>query len=360
MKNLRVALGDRSYDIVIKKGSLEEIGAIVSQCGLKGRVAMVTNPTVKKLHGATVAKSLSSAGFEPFFITVPDGERYKNLKSLSAIFDALVARRCERSTPVLALGGGVIGDLAGFAAATYLRGVPFVQVPTTLLSQVDSSVGGKTGVNHPKGKNLIGAFYQPKVVVIDPDALKTLPKRELRSGFAEVIKYGVIWDAGFLKFIERKTGEILALGPAITAAIRRSCAIKAEIVGADERESGLRAILNFGHTFGHAIEANAGYGVVRHGEAVGIGMIMAARLSESIGVSPLGIADRIEALARNAGLPVALRQKIGLRDMLKAIKLDKKVSDGRIRFVLQASIGKVKLHEVDEPAILDFLRYKGK
>ncbi|MDH4101682.1 MAG: 3-dehydroquinate synthase [Nitrospirota bacterium] len=358
MDNLRVELGERSYDIIIRNGSLNDLGEIALRSGLKGAAAVVTNPLVKRLYGTRATNSLKKAGFKPFFITIPDGERYKNLKSLSVIFDELIAKRGERTTPIIALGGGVIGDLAGFAAATYLRGVPFVQVPTTLLSQVDSSVGGKTGVNHPRGKNLIGAFYQPRVVVIDPEVLKTLAPRELKAGFAEVAKYGVIWDEKFFSFLEEKVAEILTLGSSVTEAIRTSCEIKASVVGSDERESGLRAILNFGHTFGHAIEANAGYGRVKHGEAVAIGMCMAADMAESSGFCKKGVLSRIEGLLKAAGLPVVSKIRISPKDYLKALRIDKKVSAGRLRFVLPTRLGAVDIAEVSEAKITEFFRKK--
>ena len=353
MRTVRVELAERSYDITIERGVLKDIGPMMKALGLKGMAAVVTNPKVGGLYGALVVRSLEEAGFRPVVITVPDGEEYKSLNEAGKVFDALIAGRFERSSPIVALGGGVIGDLAGFVAATYLRGVPFVQVPTTLLSQVDSSVGGKTGVNHPKGKNLIGAFYQPRAVFIDPDVLKTLDARELRAGLAEVIKYGVIWDASFFSFLEDNADKLLKQGEEIITAIERSCAIKAEVVGKDEKEEGMRAILNFGHTFGHAIESLSGYGTFRHGEAVAIGMSMAAALSAKLGdASDCG--ERINALLNKLGMPSA-PPEIGTGAFLEAMKLDKKVSGGRIRFVLARGMGKVYLKEVGEDALRDFL-----
>ncbi len=353
MGRIRVELKERSYDIRVERGVLKDIGRLVSGLGLKGRAAVVTNPTVGELYGGTVVESLSSAGLSPFLITLPDGEEYKSLEEASKVYDALIAERFERSSPIIALGGGVIGDMAGFVAATYLRGVPYIQVPTTLLSQVDSSVGGKTAVNHPRGKNLIGAFYQPRAVFIDPDVLKTLPEREMKAGLAEVVKYGVIWDAGFFAYLEENASRLLATGPEIEKAIEASCGIKAEVVGLDEKEEGLRSILNFGHTFGHAIEALSGYGAYRHGEAVAIGMLMAARLSGRLGLSA-ECAPRLEGLLKALGIPFS-PPAIPAGDFLEAMRLDKKVVGKRIRFVLATEIGKVALREVAEKDILGFL-----
>lgn len=353
MSIVRVDLGERSYDITIQRGILKEAGPIMKALGMKGPAAVVTNPTVGGLYGETVIKSLESAGFKPVVMTVPDGEEYKSLEVAGTVFDKLIENRFERSSPIVALGGGVIGDLAGFVAATYLRGVPFVQVPTTLLSQVDSSVGGKTGVNHPKGKNLIGAFYQPRAVIIDPEVLKTLDLRELKAGLAEVVKYGVIWENAFFSYLEENAKALLTPGAEIIKAIERSCAIKAEVVGRDEREEGMRAILNFGHTFGHAIEALSGYGTFRHGEAVAIGMAMAASLSERLGGSK-ECGPRIVALLEKLGMQHAVPE-IAPDDFIKAMKLDKKVSSGRIRFVLPSEMGKVYLREVSEEEIRKFL-----
>lgn len=353
MRTVRVELGERSYDISIERGLLNKVGPMMKALGLKGMAAVVTNPTVAALYGDTVVKSLEAAGFKTVVITVPDGEEYKSLEEAGRIFDALIADRFERSSPIVALGGGVIGDMAGFVAATYLRGVPFIQVPTTLLSQVDSSVGGKTAVNHPRGKNLIGAFYQPRAVFIDPDVLKTLDVREVRAGLAEVIKYGVIWDSAFFEFLEKNAGKLLEPGEEIIEAIEKSCAIKAEVVGKDEREEGLRAVLNFGHTFGHAIEALSGYGTFRHGEAVAIGMVMAAGLSARLGEC-LECGRRITALLEKLGMPIA-PPPISADSLIEAMRLDKKVSSGRIRFILASGMGKVFLKEVGEEEIREFL-----
>lgn len=354
MPTIKVSLDERSYPIVIQRGLLASVGARTRALGFKGRAAVVTNAKVKKLYGGMVIESLKEAGIDPFVVTLPDGEEYKSLTIASRAYDSLVRHRMERSSPVIALGGGVIGDMTGFVAATYLRGVPYIQIPTTLLSQVDSSVGGKTAVNHPLGKNLIGAFYQPKAVFIDPDALNTLDKREVRGGLAEVVKYGVIWDPRFYSFLEKNASDLGALGNSITKAIVRSCAVKAEVVGIDETETGLRSILNYGHTFGHAIEAISGYGKYRHGEAVSIGMVMAAELSAMLGIAPVGLSERLRALLRALGLPVQ-PPAIKTGDFISAIRLDKKVVSGGIRFVLVKDIGRVITAGVSEDELRRFL-----
>jgi 3-dehydroquinate synthase len=272
-------------------------------------------------------------------IILPDGDQYKSSESLNVIYDALLSARCERSTPLIALGGGVIGDITGYAAATYLRGVPFIQIPTTLLAQVDSSVGGKTGINHPLGKNMIGAFYQPRVVLADTTTLNTLPDKELRAGIAEVIKYGLIRDLPFLEWLEANIDKLLARDTAaLQYAIARSCQNKAEVVGADERESGERALLNLGHTFGHAIENGMGYGVWLHGEGVAAGTIMAADLSQRLGWLSAQDVARVRKLFERAGLPV-VGPKLGVDKYMQLMGLDKKVADGKIRFVLLKSLG---------------------
>jgi 3-dehydroquinate synthase len=272
-------------------------------------------------------------------VVLPDGEAYKNWETLNLIFDALLTDRAERKTTLIALGGGVIGDMTGFAAASYQRGVPFIQIPTTLLSQVDSSVGGKTGINHPLGKNMIGAFYQPKLVLADTDTLKTLPPRELSAGLAEVIKYGLIWDVEFLAWLETNMDRLRALDPAaITHAIYRSCEIKAQVVGQDEREGGIRAILNLGHTFGHAIETGMGYGTWLHGEAVAAGMVMAAETSRRLGWLTEADVARTRALIRAAGLP-DVAPDLGIDTWLDYMGHDKKVEGGKMRFVLLKKLG---------------------
>ncbi|OGP22357.1 MAG: 3-dehydroquinate synthase [Deltaproteobacteria bacterium GWA2_55_10] len=353
MSKIRVDLAERSYDIHIERGLLREIGPRMKALGLKGPAAVITNPTVDALYGKSVTDSLSASGFTPFVINVPDGEEYKSLSEASKVFDILIENRFERKSPIVALGGGVIGDLSGFIAATYLRGVPYIQAPTTLLSQVDSSVGGKTAVNHPKGKNLIGAFYQPRAVFIDPDVLKTLDEREIKAGLAEVIKYGIIRDLEFFSFLEENAKKLLGPGDEIIRCIERSCEIKAEIVGKDEKEENLRAILNFGHTFGHAIEALSGYGSYRHGEAVAIGMAMAAALSARLGLCT-ECGTRITALLSSFGMPFS-PPEIKPKDFIDAMRLDKKVSGAAIRFVLVERMGEVIVREVGEEVLLELL-----
>jgi 3-dehydroquinate synthase len=303
------------------------------------KVAIVTNTTVAPLYLAPLRGALEAAGVEVIAITLPDGEEHKTWESVARIFDAMIARRCERGTALIALGGGVIGDLAGFAAAIYLRGVPYIQIPTTLLAQVDSSVGGKTAINHPAGKNLIGAFHQPLAVIADTDTLASLPARELAAGLAEVIKYGMIRDRGFFDWLEGNLPRLLAREPeALAYAIERSCANKAEVVALDEREDGVRALLNFGHTFGHAIEAGVGYGSWLHGEAVAAGMALATRLSRQLGLVDEETTHRVCALLDAAGLPVN-PPELGLERYLDLMGHDKKVRDGRLRFVLLRRIG---------------------
>jgi 3-dehydroquinate synthase len=338
MQTLTVNLGDRSYPIHIGAGLLSQAGLIVPHLAQK-RVMVVTNTTVAPLYLAQLTATLQATGVTVAQVVLPDGEAYKNWETLNLIFDALLTDRAERKTTLIALGGGVIGDMTGFAAASYQRGVPFVQIPTTLLSQVDSSVGGKTGINHPLGKNMIGAFYQPKLVLADTDTLKTLPARELSAGLAEVIKYGLIWDAKFLAWLEANMDKLRALDPAaITHAIYRSCEIKAQVVGEDEREGGIRAILNLGHTFGHAIETGMGYGTWLHGEAVAAGMVMAAQTSQRMGwISEADVA-RTRALIRATGLP-DVAPDLGVDAWLEYMGHDKKVEGGKMRFVLLKKLG---------------------
>ena len=338
MQTLRVALGERSYPIYIGAGVLERADLIVPLLQSK-RLAIVTNTTVAPLYLATVATCLAREGFGVVEIVVADGEAHKNWETLNTIYDELLAAHCDRQTAIVALGGGVIGDLAGFAAATYQRGVPLIQLPTTLLAQVDSSVGGKTAINHPSGKNMIGAFYQPLAVLADTDSLRSLPERELRAGMAEVIKHGLISDARFFEWLERNVEQLLARQPdALTYAVQRSCEIKAEIVARDERESGERALLNFGHTFGHAIENATGYGTWLHGEAVAAGMTLAADLSHRLGRLPAAELARVIALLKRTGLPTGIRGIPATR-FAELMSLDKKVDAGRIRFVLIERLG---------------------
>ncbi|HQS59598.1 MAG TPA: 3-dehydroquinate synthase [Gallionellaceae bacterium] len=341
MKNvqtLKVGLAERSYPIHIGTELLSRMELILPFIPHK-RVAIVTNTTVEPLYMVQLSKLLESNGVKVVSIILPDGEQYKNFETLNLIYDALLTHRCERNTPLIALGGGVIGDMTGYAAATYLRGVPFIQIPTTLLSQVDSSVGGKTGINHPLGKNMIGAFYQPQLVLADITTLNTLPDQELRAGLAEVIKYGLIRDLPFLEWLEANMEKLLARDAgALQYAIVRSCENKAEVVGNDERESGERALLNLGHTFGHAIENGMGYGVWLHGEAVAAGTIMAADLSQRLGWISEQDVIRIRQLFERAGLPV-VAPNLGADQYLQLMGLDKKVIDGQIRFILLKALG---------------------
>ncbi len=343
MRNVSVSLGSRSYHIKVAAGLLARLGAECAQLKLGQRCAVITDSNVGKIFAAAVLKSLSASGFEPVLITVPAGEKSKCLTIVEKCFDELAAHRLERKSFIVALGGGVVGDLAGFVAASYLRGIPFVQVPTTLLAQVDSSVGGKTGVNLRAGKNLVGAFYQPQLVLCDLDTLKTLPQREYISGLAEVIKYGIIYDAVLFAQLERNLPKLLVRDEkTLSQIIARCCEIKAEVVGQDETESGLRAILNFGHTLGHAIENSSGYGKFLHGEAISIGQVAAAKLSQKILGLPSGDVERIEKLFICTGLPVKIKLNPTARKKLfAAMLLDKKVSGGEVKFVLAKKIGKV-------------------
>lgn len=339
MQTLNVALGDRTYPIHIGKGLLAQSSLILPHLKRK-QVAVVTNTTVAPLYLEKLTQPLRDAGVMIVEIILPDGEAYKNTATLNLIYDALLQNRCERNTTLIALGGGVIGDLAGYAAATYLRGVPFIQVPTTLLSQVDSSVGGKTGINHPLGKNMIGAFYQPQLVLADIDTLHTLPHRELSAGLAEVIKYGLIRDADFFGWLEKNMPKLVALdATAISYAIYQSCYNKAEVVAADERETGERALLNLGHTFGHAIENAMGYGVWLHGEAVAAGTMLAADLAKRLDWLSDNDIARISHIFQAANLPIKAPM-LGVERYLELMGLDKKVQEGQIRLVLQQAIGK--------------------
>jgi 3-dehydroquinate synthase len=344
MLTVKVSLGARSYDILAGEGLLAKLGTHCQELGFAGRCAIVTDSQVEKIYAPAAVENLKAAGFEPEVIAFPNGEKSKNLKIVQSCYDFLASKRFERKSFIIALGGGVVGDLAGFVAATYLRGIPFAQVPTTLLSQVDSSVGGKVGVNLKAGKNLVGAFYQPRLVLCDLGALDTLPEREFRAGLAEVIKYGIIYDAELFQLLEREMPAILARDKTLLAKIvARSCEIKAEVVGQDETESGLRAILNFGHTIGHAIEAISGYGKFLHGEAISIGQVAAAKLSNSLMGFPGEDVERIRRLFSDAGLPVKIKLSVAQKEKLfDAMKLDKKVSSGEVKFVLARKIGQVE------------------
>ncbi|MEZ5640838.1 MAG: 3-dehydroquinate synthase [Burkholderiaceae bacterium] len=335
--HVNVALGASSYPILIGSALLGA-PATYAQAARGAQALIVTNTTVGPLYAQALAAALVPHHAQVRMLALPDGEQYKNWETLNLVFDELLAHGGDRKTTLYALGGGVVGDMAGFAAACFMRGVPFVQVPTTLLAQVDSSVGGKTAINHPLGKNMVGAFYQPKLVVCDLDVLKTLPARELSAGLAEVIKYGPIHDMAFFDWIEAHIDALRALEPsALAHAVQRCCEIKAEVVGQDERESGLRAILNFGHTFGHAIEAGMGYGAWLHGEGVGAGMVMAAELSRELGLVDAAFVERLTRLIGRAGLPVrgpVLDAADNAGRYLTLMRVDKKAEAGEIRFVL--------------------------
>lgn len=337
VQQVDIDLGDRSYGIVIGPGVLDA-AASYADLPRAASAMIVTNQTVAPLYQERLLKVLAPRYAVVHTVVLPDGEAYKTWESLNLIFDALLSHGCDRKTVLFALGGGVVGDMTGFAAASYMRGVPFVQVPTTLLAQVDSSVGGKTAINHPLGKNMIGAFYQPQRVLCDLDVLRTLPERELSAGLAEVIKYGPIADMALLDWIESSVDALMARDPAALAfAVRRSCEIKAGVVGQDEREAGMRAILNFGHTFGHAIEAGMGYGAWLHGEAVGCGMVMAARLSAALGLVDVAFVERLAALVRRAGLPTVapvLDSGDNVGRYLELMRIDKKSEGGAIKFVV--------------------------
>lgn len=351
-QTLKVELGERSYPIHIGCGLLAQVDLLVSHLKQK-KAVVVTNTTVAPLYLDVLRATLDKGGVETIPVILPDGEQYKTWETLNLIFDALLGAHCERSTTLIALGGGVVGDMGGFAAACYQRGMPFIQVPTTLLSLVDSSVGGKTAINHPLGKNMIGAFYQPQLVLADISTLDTLPDRELRAGLAEVIKYGLIRDPEFFTWLEANIERLLARDKvALAYAVHRSCANKAEVVAADERESGERALLNLGHTFGHAIETGLGYGVWLHGEAVAAGTLIAAELSSKMGWLTADEVLRIENLFVRAGLPV-YGSALGAARYLDLMRHDKKVLDGRIRLVLLRAIGQAVISDAaSEPQIL--------
>lgn len=339
MSILSVNLAENSYDIVIERGALASLGQRCLAVGLKGLAAVITNHTVSALYGVAVQESLESAGFTVAFIEMPDGEEFKNCTTLNQVYDDLLAAGVDRSSFVVALGGGVVGDVAGYAAATWMRGIPFVQVPTTLLAQVDSSVGGKTGIDHPKGKNLIGAFYQPRLVLVDVATLATLDQRQFRAGLAEVIKYGVAIDRPFFEFVEANCAAILAMeADVLIEIIYRSCQLKAQVVELDEKEAGLRAILNYGHTLGHAFEALSGYRGLVHGEAVAIGMVLAARVSVAEGFCSQEDFSRIIALIAKCGLPVEI-PLYDRQQLLNAVAADKKSKGGNITFICNQGIG---------------------
>lgn len=346
MSVLTVSLAENSYDILIGCGVLSSIGNRCAAIGLASRVAIITNPTVNAFFGAVVRRSLEESGYVVSVIEIPDGEIYKNAETLSYVYDALIESGLDRKSFIVALGGGVVGDLAGFAAATYLRGIPFVQIPTTLLAQVDSSVGGKTAIDHPRGKNLIGAFYQPSFVLIDVDTLTTLPEREYRAGLAEVIKYGIALDLPFFEYLEQHADAIMSMDQeCLETLIHRCCQLKAQIVELDEKESGLRAVLNYGHTLGHAFEMLAGYSELVHGEAVAIGMVLAARISGKIGHCAAAEIERIELLISRFGLRTQ-PPKVDRQRLLGAILTDKKSKDGAISFICNLGIGNFAIEQL--------------
>jgi len=359
LKRMIVGLGERSYPIWIGGGILSRLPEALQEANFPNKVAIVTNPVVQSLYGEAVAESLAAAGYEHHFIVLPDGEEHKTWATLQTIFDGLIARGFDRHCGLIAVGGGVTGDMGGFAAATFLRGIPYVQVPTTLLAQVDSSIGGKTAINHTQGKNLIGAFYQPRHVHIDVETLNSLDSREFAAGMAEVIKYGIIRDKDFFDWLlkhrkalqERQT-------EALISAVKKACQIKANIVEIDEKEDALRAILNLGHTFGHAIENLSGYSTFRHGEAVAVGMMVAAHISHHLELCSTDDVAAIRNLLQAFDLPVTPPQ-YPLDAYLDAMKRDKKVQKGTLRLVLNKGIGDCLVQEITDPAILFAEALKG-
>ena len=357
METITVNLGARSYPIYIGSGVLASLGTLLQQQQLKTRrVAVVTDTSVAQYYRDPLVQSLTTAGYEPVVIELPPGEEQKSLATLSGIYDTLIKERLERRAPLIALGGGVIGDLTGFAAATFQRGVPFIQVPTTLLAQIDASVGGKTAVNHPAGKNLIGAFYQPRLVLIDVETLKTLPQREFLAGVAEVIKYGVILSPDLFILLEEQLDALLTLDPLLlTAIIKTCCQLKALVVEEDETEGDYRAILNFGHTLGHAVESATAYTRFLHGEAVAVGMAFAARLSSQQGLCKEATQKRICRLIQQAGLPLTVPKTLTKEDLIRGLQTDKKVADGKVKFVCLEEIGKTRFMHMSAQDIVHFL-----
>jgi len=352
MQTYTVALGERSYPIHIGTDLLSKVELILPHLPQK-RVALITNEVVAPLYLGEIRGALEQAGVKVVQVVLPDGEKFKSWATLNTIYDALLASHCERGTSIVALGGGVVGDISGFAAATYQRGVPFIQVPTTLLAQVDSSIGGKTAINHPLGKNMIGAFYQPRVVISDMQTLLSLPERELKAGLAEIIKHGLIRDESFFSWIESNIDRILAREiDALAHAVFRSCEIKGAVVVRDERELGERALLNFGHTFGHAIENEFGYGNWLHGEAVAAGMVLASDLSMQMGMLSKSDSDRVSRLLARAGLPVGVKG-VPPERLRALMSVDKKARDGNLHFVLLERIGSATIRADVSPSALD-------
>jgi 3-dehydroquinate synthase len=343
---IKVDIPGNSYEITVAPGILDQLGEQMTGLKLGKKVLLVSNPMIFKHYGERAIASLKNAGFDVAHCNLPPGERYKTLNSIQKIYDVALEHRLERSSTMVALGGGVVGDMTGFAAATWLRGINVVQVPTSLLAMVDSSVGGKTGVNHPQGKNLIGAFHQPSLVLIDPEVLKTLPTAEFRAGMAEVIKYGVIWDAELFTQLEasKHLDQLRYVkSDLINYILTHSCQAKADVVSQDEKESGLRAILNYGHTIGHAVESLTNYRLLKHGEAVGIGMIAAGEIAVKLGLWQKADTERQNALIKKAGLPTKLPAGLDIAAIIDALQLDKKVKSGKVRFVLPTQIGAVKV-----------------
>lgn len=356
IKKIPVQLGANSYDIVIGQGVSRLVGKYLRDFAMGEKVAVVTNAKIDRLHGNKIRKSLQDSGFTPLMIRIPDGERYKTTRQLGHIYDKLVQHRFERRSSLIAFGGGVIGDLTGFAAATFLRGIPYIQCPTTVVAQVDASIGGKTGVDHPGGKNLIGAFHQPRLVCADPEVLSTLPKREFIAGLAEVIKYGVILDRGFFEYLEENAEDILSLNQKkVLYCIQRSASLKAKVVQSDEKEAGIRKILNYGHTLGHAIETLTGYRKYKHGEAVAIGMASAARLAYLLGISSWKDVQRQMMLLDKFRLPTTL-PKLDPSSILSVMERDKKVIGGEIYFILPEKIGSVRIAPVERKILKGFLK----
>ena len=356
MQRLAIDLDERSYEILIGLDLRKKVGEFLKAVFRPSRVVIITHPSINSTYGEEVIANCLDQGWTTDIIEVPEGEVSKSLGQVEKLYDRLLELNCDRKSVLIALGGGVIGDLVGFVAATYQRGINFIQVPTTLLSQVDSSVGGKTGVNHPKGKNMIGAFYQPRLVVTDLQTLKTLPIKEYRAGLAEIVKYGVISDASFFEFLEKNYKDILNLNhDCLSYIIENSCAIKAKVVEKDERETHHRMILNFGHTLGHAIESLTGYSRFVHGEAVAIGMVRAAELSHSMGKCSKEVPRRLEALLKNLGLPVEM-PKLDPTAVIKSLYHDKKTMDNKIKFILVKEIGSIEIVEqVPESEILKII-----
>jgi 3-dehydroquinate synthase len=359
MKTLHVDLASRSYPIYIGTNLLEQAALFEPHLKSSSTVFIVSNTTVAPLYAKTLMNTLSQLGKTVRLLELPDGESYKDWQHLQLIFDELLAHGADRQSMIVALGGGVVGDMAGFGAASFMRGIRFIQVPTTLLAQVDSSVGGKTGINHPLGKNMIGAFHQPVAVIADLNTLRTLPPRELSAGLAEVIKHGAIADADFLDWIEANTSALLACDTdAMAHAVLRSCEIKSAVVSADEREGGIRATLNFGHTFGHAIESGLGYGEWLHGEAVGCGMVMAADLSARLGQIGEADAQRLKRIIESMHLPIA-PPKLGAERFMELMQVDKKTEAGQIRYITLGSIGAARIQQVPDTTVIETLLATG-